>query len=70
MTTYLNQTTDGSITRSQTGEIDVKLSLYRDGRRVEDSSGNYPEVIVKWNAPYENSNVATGGHAYMTATGL
>ena len=41
MTTYLNQTTGGSITRSQTGEIDVKLSLYRDGRRVEDSSGNY-----------------------------
>ena len=39
--TYLNQTTEGSITRAQTGEIDVKLSLYRDGRRVEDSSGNY-----------------------------
>ena len=35
-----------------------------------DSSGNYTEVLVKWNAPYENSNVATGGHAYMTATGL
>ncbi len=35
-----------------------------------DSSGNYTEVIVKWNTPYENSNVATGGHAYMTATGL
>ena len=30
MTTYLNQTTGGSITRSQTGEIDVKLSLYRE----------------------------------------
>ena len=41
MTTYLNQTTEGSVTRAQTGEIDVKLSLYRDGRRVEDSSGNY-----------------------------
>ena len=35
-----------------------------------DSSGNYTEVIVKWNTPYENSNVATGGHAYMNATGL
>ena len=35
-----------------------------------DASGNYTEVIVKWNAPYENSNVATGGHAYMVATGL
>lgn len=35
-----------------------------------DTSGNYTEVIVKWNAPYENSNVATGGHAYMVATGL
>ncbi len=44
--TYLNQTTDGSITRAQTGEIDVKLSLYRDGRRVEDSSGNYDLIIV------------------------
>ena len=37
---------------------------------TEDASGNYPEVIVKWNAPHEDSNVATGGHAYMTATGL
>ena len=35
-----------------------------------DASGNYTEVIVKWNAPHEDSNVATGGHAYMVATGL
>ena len=35
-----------------------------------DSSGNYTEVLVKWNAPHESSNVATGGHAYMVGTGL
>ena len=35
-----------------------------------DSDGNYTEVIVKWNAPYEDSNIAKGGHAYMVATGL
>jgi len=35
-----------------------------------DASGNYTEVIVKWNVPHEDSNVATGGHAYMVATGL
>lgn len=35
-----------------------------------DSSGNHTEVIVKWNAPYEDSNIQKGGHAYMVATGL
>ena len=35
-----------------------------------DSDGNFTEVIVKWNAPYEDSNIAKGGHAYMVATGL
>lgn len=35
-----------------------------------DASGNYTEVIVKFNAPYEDSNIAKGGHAYKLATGL
>tara|TARA_Y100001938_G_C8078574_1_gene427671 strand:- start:1496 stop:2125 length:630 start_codon:yes stop_codon:yes gene_type:complete len=35
-----------------------------------DSSGNFTEVIVKWNAPYEDSNISKGGHAYHVATGL
>ncbi len=35
-----------------------------------DSSGNFTEVIVKWNAPYEDSNIQKGGHAYHVATGL
>ena len=34
------------------------------------SSTAFPEVLVKWNAPHESSNVATGGHAYMVGTGL
>jgi len=35
-----------------------------------DTSGNYTEVIVKFNAPYEDSNITKGGHAYKLATGL
>ena len=50
--------------------LSLPLRIVDVVHETEDSSGNYPEVIVKWNAPYENSNVATGGHAYMTATGL
>jgi len=30
----------------------------------------YPEVIVKFNAPYVNSGVITGGHAYNNPVGL
>jgi hypothetical protein len=30
----------------------------------------YPEVIVKFNAPYVNSGVIEGGHAYNNPTGL
>lgn len=30
----------------------------------------YPEVIVKFNAPYDNSGVITGGHAYNNPVGL
>lgn len=30
----------------------------------------YPEVIVKFNAPYDNSGVMTGGHAYNNPVGL
>ena len=50
--------------------LSLPLRIVDVVHETEDASGNYPEVIVKWNAPYENSNVATGGHAYMTATGL
>jgi hypothetical protein len=30
----------------------------------------YPEVIVKFNAPYVNSGTLEGGHAYNNPTGL
>jgi hypothetical protein len=30
----------------------------------------YPEVIVKFNAPYVDSGVITGGHAYNNPVGL
>ena len=35
-----------------------------------DTSGNHTEVIVKFNAPYNNSGTMEGGHAYNVATGL
>ena len=40
---------------------------------VEDTktgSDAFQEVLVVFNAPYEDSNIAKGGHAYRTATGL
>tara|TARA_R100000742_G_C4252690_1_gene70845 strand:+ start:218 stop:850 length:633 start_codon:yes stop_codon:yes gene_type:complete len=40
---------------------------------VEDTktgSDAFQEVLVVFNAPYEDSNIQKGGHAYRTATGL
>lgn len=30
----------------------------------------YTDILVKWNMPYSNANVMTGGHAYMNPTGI
>ena len=40
---------------------------------VEDTktgSDAFQEVLVVFNAPYEDSNIQKGGHAYRVATGL
>ena len=50
--------------------LSLPLRVIDVAEDTKDSDGNYPEVIVKWNTPYESSNIAVGGHAYMTATGL
>jgi len=34
------------------------------------SSGNFCEVIVKWNAPNVTSQVVAGGHQYLNPTGV
>ena len=54
----------GAISRSGVWEKHIVVE------ETTDSDGNYTEVIVKWNAPYEDSNIAKGGHAYVVATGL
>ncbi len=50
--------------------LSLPLRVIDVAEDTKDSDGNYPEVIVKWNTPHERSNIAVGGLAYMTATGL
>lgn len=30
----------------------------------------YTDILVKWNAPYDNAGTMTGGHAYLNSTGV
>ena len=73
----LNMTTGDSQQGLLVGSAAVTASLpIRIVDVVQDSafdvSGTvyYPEVIVKFNAPYVNSGVIEGGHAYNNPTGL
>jgi len=34
------------------------------------SSGNFVEVIVKWNAPNVTGQTVAGGHQYLNPTGV
>jgi hypothetical protein len=73
----LNTTTNDSQQGLLVSSASTTLSLpIRIVDVVEDtafvSSGTvyYPEVIVKFNAPYVNSGVIEGGHAYNNPTGI
>jgi hypothetical protein len=73
----LNTTTNDSQQGLLVSSASTTLSLpIRIVDVVEDtafvSSGTvyYPEVIVKFNAPYVNSGVIEGGHAYNNPTGV
>lgn len=58
----------------QSGSIATTLSLpFKVIDVVEETktgSDAFAELILAYNAPYEDSNIAKGGHAYRVATGL
>jgi len=46
------------------------VDVVEDTAFVSSGTVYYPEVIVKFNAPYVNSGVIEGGHAYNNPTGI
>ena len=46
------------------------VDVVEDTAFVSSGTTYYPEVIVKFNAPYVNSGVIEGGHAYNNPTGV
>ena len=46
------------------------VDVVEDTAFVSSGTVYYPEVIVKFNAPYVNSGVIEGGHAYNNPTGV
>ena len=46
------------------------IDVVEDTAFVSSGTTYYPEVIVKFNAPYVNSGVIEGGHAYNNPTGV
>ena len=46
------------------------VDVVEDTAFVSSGTTYYPEVIVKFNAPYVNSGVIEGGHAYNNPTGI
>jgi hypothetical protein len=46
------------------------IDVVEDTAFVSSGTVYYPEVIVKFNAPYVNSGVIEGGHAYNNPAGL
>jgi hypothetical protein len=46
------------------------IDVVEDTAFVSSNTVYYPEVIVKFNAPYVNSGVIEGGHAYNNPAGL
>jgi hypothetical protein len=54
-----------------TASLPVRIvDVVEDTAFVSSGTVYYPEVIVKFNAPYVDSGVITGGHAYNNPVGL
>ena len=54
-----------------TASLPIRIvDVVEDTAFVSSGTVYYPEVIVKFNAPYVDSGVITGGHAYNNPVGL
>jgi hypothetical protein len=54
-----------------TSSLPIRIvDVVEDTAFVSSGTVYYPEVIVKFNAPYVDSGVITGGHAYNNPVGL
>jgi hypothetical protein len=73
LNTTTNDSQQGLLVSSAntTASLPVRIvDVVEDTAFVSSGTVYYPEVIVKFNAPYVDSGVITGGHAYNNPVGL
>ncbi len=73
LNTVTNDSQQGLLVSSASTTLSLPIRIVdvvEDTAFVSSGTVYYPEVIVKFNAPYVNSGVIEGGHAYNNPTGL
>ena len=73
LNTTTNDSQQGLLVSSASTTLSLPIRIIdvvEDTAFVSSGTTYYPEVIVKFNAPYVNSGVIEGGHAYNNPTGL
>ena len=59
-----------AVSSSPAATLTLPLKIIDVVEDTKTGSDAFQEVLVVFNAPYEDSNIQKGGHAYRTATGL
>ena len=73
LNTTTNDSQQGLLVSSASTTLSLPIRIVdvvEDTAFVSSGTTYYPEVIVKFNAPYVNSGVIEGGHAYNNPTGV
>jgi hypothetical protein len=73
LNTVTNDSQQGLLVSSASTTLSLPIRIVdvvEDTAFVSSGTVYYPEVIVKFNAPYVNSGVIEGGHAYNNPTGV